>query len=357
MPAPQWRHHASLIARLLERPRQFQFFQAVRVIELWLRRGAPAHGRTLDTVLRFKNSVSLAFPASQIEALEVAADRPVRGDAALQEALVQGRLRHIRLTPAFMGFLGVKGVLPYDYTDTIAAQIHFDKNEGGRAFFDTFSHRAMTLFYRAWEKSRVEYRRDDKGGDGFLPLQLALAGRIPDQAGAPAARPAGDAIADEVVARYAALLRHRPMPVESLADLLSDYFGVPFRLEPFVGGWEQLRPDERSRIGVHHCQLGVNTMLGSRYWRRELCARLWIGPLARADFERFLAIGSGAKALKKLLALFAVPTVRFEVRPVLRAQDVKPVVLDRSARLGYGSFLLCKPPPADQDRHRYIITF
>lgn len=356
MPTPQWRHHASLIRRLIDQPQQFQFFQAVRVIELWLRRGAPARGRTLDAVLRFRNSVALGFPASQIEALSVAADVALDSDAALQGALEQGLLRHIHLTPAFMGFLGVKGALPYVYTDTIAAQIHFDKNEGGRAFFDTFSHRSMTLFYRAWEQCRVEYRRDINGGDGFLPLQLALAGKTPARAGA-AARPAAEDIADEVVARYAALIRHRPLPVDMIAGVLADYFGLPFRLEAFVGGWETLPPEERTRLGVHHCQLGINTMLGARYWRRELRVRLWIGPLARADFARFLAAGSGGRALKKMLALFAVATVRFEVRPILRVQDVGPVVLNRRSRLGQGSFLLSKPATSDQASHRYTITF
>src|SRR5471030_2293757 len=219
MPAPKRRRQSSLIRHLIDQPQRFQFFQAVRIIDLWLRRGAPAHGRTLDAVLRFKNSVSLSFPTSQIEALSVDADGPVDSDGALQSALDNRQLRRIRLTPAFMGFLGVSGVLPYDYTDTIAAQIHFDKNEAGRAFFDTFSHRSMTLFYRAWEKCRVEYRIDDKGCDGFLQLLLALAGRQATQASvrqqaslrrrASAVAPPDDgAIADEVAARYAALIRH-----------------------------------------------------------------------------------------------------------------------------------------------------
>ena len=369
MPAPKRRHQSSLIRQLIDQPQRFQFFQAVRIIDLWLRRGAPAHGRTLDAVLRFKNSVSLRFPTSQIEALSVDADGPVDSDDALQSALDNRQLRRIRLTPAFMGFLGVNGVLPYDYTDTIAAQIHFDKNEAGRAFFDTFSHRSMTLFYRAWEKCRVEYRIDDKGRDSFLQLQLALAGRQATQASvrqqasqrrqasAMVAAPADGVIAGEVAARYAALIRHRPLPVDVIAGVLTEYFGLPFRLEPFVGAWETQRPEERTRLGVHHCQLGTNTMLGPRYWRHDLCVRLWIGPLSRADFDRFLPIGSGGKALKSVLALFAVPTVRFEVRPILRQPDITPVALDFQSRLGYGTFLVSKPSETDQDQTRYYITF
>jgi type VI secretion system protein ImpH len=380
MPTTQRRHHLSLIRSLIEQPQRFQFFQAMRVLDLWLRRGAPHHGRTLDSVLRFQNSVSLGFPPSQIEALSVDADVPVDDDSALQAALEQRFLRRIRLTPAFMGFLGIHGVLPYDYTDTIAAQIHFDKNEGGRAFFDTFSHRTMTLFYRAWEKCRVEYRVDDQGRDGFLQQQLALAGRQTTLAdrrrqatttaaanvavAAPAAGLAGGDeriddgfIGDEVAARYAALLRHRPLPADVIAGVLSEYFDLPFRLDTFVGGWQTQRPEDRTRLGVHNSVLGVNMMIGTRYWRHDLCVRLWIGPLCQADFDRFLPNGSASKALRSMLALFAVPALCFEVRPLLRQADVRPMTLGGPGRLGYDAIMLTRPPSADLQQARYHINF
>lgn len=358
MPSPQWRHPTSLIGRLIDRPQQFEYFQAVRVIELWLRRGGEGGGRTLDAVLRFKNSVSLRFPPSQIEALTVDAEDAVHDGHVPPDASDRRRLRHIHLTPAFMGLLGVHGALPYHYTETIAAQVQFDKNEGGRAFFDSFSHRSMTLFYRAWEKCRVEYRRDGQGRDGFLALQLALAGKRPGRVGAAAPEPGdGDgAIADEVVARYAALIRHRPLSAEAVAGVLAEYFGLPFRLEPFVGAWEYLPVEEQSRLDGR-CQLGVNAMLGARYWRRDLCARLWVGPLARADFDRFLPDGDRGKALKSMLALFAVAAVRFEVRLILRAADVTPAALDSRSRLGYGAFLVTRPQTRDRHDTCYHITF
>lgn len=359
MPAPKRRPQSALMRQLIERPQQFQFFQAVRLIDLWLRRSVAASGQTLDRVLRFKNSVSLSFPPSQIEALSVDADAGVDTgtDPALQAALDQGQLRHIHITPAFMGFLGISGVLPYYYTDAIAAQIHYDKNEGGRAFLDMFSHRSMTLFYRAWEKCRIEYRLDANGKDGFLPLPLALAGIRPGPLHAIAARDPGDILAEEVVAHYAALIRHRPVSADMMVGVLNEYFGLPFRLEQFVGAGETLRPDERSRVGVVNRHLGVNAILGQRYRRRDLCVRLWIGPLGRAEFDHFLPGAGGGKALKALLALFAVPTIRFEVRLILRAADVASVKLDRNSRLGRGSFVTTKPAAVDQDKTRYYIRF
>lgn len=366
MPTPQRRHQPGLMRQLIEHPQRFQFFQAVRLIKLWLRRGAPAHeltgqpgqrAPTLERVLRFRNSVSLAFPASQIEALTVEGDAPDSGDGAPQNEDAGQTPRRIHLTPAFMGMLGVHGLLPYDYTETIAAQIRYDKNEGGRAFFDMFSQRSMMLFYRAWENSRVEYRVGADGGDGFLALQLALAGRHPCRPNGAPPKAADAIIADEVAARYAALIRHRPLSSDIIAAVLTEYFGLPFRLEGFVGAWETQPPQEQTQLGVLNCQLGVDSLAGPRYWRRDLCARLWIGPLSRADFDRFLPLGSGGKALKAVLALFAVATVRFDVRLVLQAAQIAPAALDGRAPLGHGAFLLSGPAPADRHVSLYHIQF
>ena len=396
MPTPKRRPQTSLIGQLVDQPHRFDFFQAVRVIDVWLRRGAPAHGQTLDGVLRFKNSVSLGFPASQIEALSVDAEPPVPGSDVAKGMFDQRRVRRIRITPAFMGFLGANGVLPHDYTATIAEQIHFDKNEGSRAFFDTFSHRTMTLYYRAWAKGRIECRGDAEGRGDFLDVQLALAGRPrympsasaparpPSLAPAPApaaarasapaptsARPpargaeiilqpvtaAANVLPDEVVAHYAALVRHRPMPGDMIAGVLAEYFGVPFRFQPFVGDWVTMAPENCSTLAGRQNVLGYGAMLGPRYWRRDAIARLWVGPLSRADFDRFLASGSAGKALAAMLALFAIPTVVFEVRLILRADDIKPAVLNGRSQLAHGAFLLTAPRMVDHDQTRYHIAF
>jgi type VI secretion system protein ImpH len=344
-----------LIERLFKQPCKFTFFQALRLIELWVRReaGTPGRGqnRTLDTVLRFNNSLSLSFPASEIEAISLALDAPSPVDGA--ESSQAGKVRQVRITPTFMGFLGVKGVLPFDYTATIAAQIAAEKNQAGRAFFDTFSQRSMMLFYRAWARSRIECRGDGDGPGNFLDVQLALAGRQRR-----ALRSDCDALlADEVAARYAALIRHRPMQAEMLAGVLAEYFGVPFRCESLVGAWANLHVDDRLQLGAKNNVLGASPPLGARYWRSDALLRVWVGPLKRADFDDFLAGGHAGKALNAMLGLFAIPTVAFEVRPILRAADVSPVVLDFHTALGRGAVLVTTPPTADHDGARYHLTY
>lgn len=338
MHTPQWRHPATLIGRLIEQPQQFHFFQAVRIIDLWLGREKGGRDYALEHVLRCKNSVSLRFPCSQIEHLEI-------------ESVV-GQLHHVHLTPSFMGLLGVHGLLPHCYTETIAAQIHFTKNDSGRAFFDIFTHRSMILFYRAWEKSHLEFRHAPQGvGNGdLLRLQTALAIASPSM-------PAVASLPAEILGRYAALIRHRPVAAATIIRVLSDYFNLPFHLEPFVAAWIPLAEQQRSQLGLQNCGLGQNTLLGSSYRRRDLVVRLRIGPLARAQAESFLAPGRNYQALRAVLALFAVPNLRYEVHPVLRAEDVCPIRLDASAALGRSAFLLSKQSPGDRDDMHYHLNF
>ncbi|TWI65475.1 type VI secretion system protein ImpH [Pseudoduganella lurida] len=323
MPTPAWRHPAGLIRRLLEQPQRHDFFQAVHLIGRWL--AAQGAGHTLDSALRFRNSISLAFPRNQIETLTVEGDR-------------------VYMTPAFIGFLGVKGVLPYCYTEAVAAQVHGDRNEAGRAFVDCFSQRSVLLFYRAWEKCRVEYRHSADGRDGFMALQLAIAGRTQNT---------DAAIAPQVAAHYAALIRQRTVPAALMAAILNDHFRVPVRVEPFTGYWETLRPKEQSRLGISNCTLGVDCMLGTTY--RALRVRLWLGPLDRRDFDHFLKAAPGGRALRAMLALFNVPAQCFEVRLILRADQMRPIFLDGTAKLGQGTFLVAGPQCADNADTRYLI--
>ena len=63
------RFEPAVIERLFAEPFRFQFFQAVRMVELWLRRNGVAQEGAIANFMRFQNSVTLRFPASQLETL------------------------------------------------------------------------------------------------------------------------------------------------------------------------------------------------------------------------------------------------------------------------------------------------
>jgi type VI secretion system protein ImpH len=333
MPATHGREDQSVIRQLLEDPQRFEFFQAVRLALQWFGEQGVAPDQALARHLRFQNSLSLGFPASQIEALAL------EGEATGQQ--------RVRITPTFMGMLGAHGALPAHYTERINAWQSSEHDEAPRAFLDMLSNRMLALFYEAWRKYRVEHAVTD-GADAFRPLLLALSSFRPDGDGG---------VSRDAVAYYAGLLQHRPLSSIVLARILADYLGVAVKVEEMVDYWEPMAPAEQTSLGRWNADLGDNAMAGARGWRPDLRARLRIGPLDRAAYERFLPGRAGETALRKMLAMFAAPALVYEVELVLRASEVQPAGLASSAtaRLGLDCFMLQGPVKQDRADMRYDI--
>ncbi len=358
MHATKRRFEPAVIERLFRAPYRFEYFQAVRLLELWLRRhGMPRQGIVAD-VLRFQNSTSLNFPASQIEAIDTEPRGIGRDAASLGAALQSGQLEYVRITPAFMGLLGGSGVLPAHYTERIAEHQLYRKDEGPRAFLDTFSNRSLALFYEAWRKYRLELKYEGDGADAFLPLLLALAGLGNASLRRRLAGGEHGAVLDESIGYFAASIRHRPASAVQLARVLSEYFGQPVAAEQFIGCWYDVPAAQQTTLGGANAVLGAGAMAGVRVWQRDLRLRLVVGPLDHAGFGAFLPGGLAARALKSMLTMFTGVTLEYEVELVLRAADVRGVWLDgegEPARLGWDAYLVTGPQARDRNDVRYEI--
>jgi len=333
------RFEPAVIERLFAEPYRFQFFQAVRMVELWLRRNGVEQEGAVANFMRFQNSLTLRFPASQLDALRPEPREILPTAPALAEALHGKQLRYLRMTPNFMGFLGSAGALPAHYTETIAAHQLYEKDEGPRAFLDVFSTRSLSLFYEAWRKYRLELKYQVDGQDRFQPLLLALGGLGNKALTRRMSGGRSGAVLDESLAYFAAALRQRPASASTMARVLGEYFRVQIVATQFVGCWCEVPALQQTTLGGAQAQLGATAMIGSRVWQRDLRMRLTIGPLRRADFDSFLPGGSAARALDKLLAMFTGVSLEYEICLVLRAEDVSGAALGAGARLGWDSFM------------------
>lgn len=354
MRTPQRLRHANIIQRLLDQPYRYELVQALRMVELWLARNGITGERGVPCMVRFQNSLSMTFPPSQIEALTATAAGQIGNAQALQSALARGQVPRWHLTSAQMGYFGVHGMLPYHYTDSIANQVANEKFEGGRAFFDVFTNRLMHLQYQAWSKYRIHYRQDEHGRDMLLHMQLALAGTHAAHPPSNADDVADDSGWNEVAAYYGAVLRHHPTSACTIAAVLSEFFGVRVQVEQFIGCWDVLADADQWKLGTQRSTLGeAGVMLGDSCWDRKSTARLRVGPLTRAQFDHFLPDAEGSLALRKMLSLFALPPVAFDLRLVLRAADVSSAVLsapgNEGGQLGLSTFLDAEPATADRD--------
>ena len=345
MRSPQRRIDPGVIENSLQEPERYEFFQLVRLYEAVFRAQG---GESVGQRIRFGNSLRLGFAPSQVDALVP----HYRLDADGQET---GELEQVEITPSFIGMLGVNGTLPIHYTEQVIYHERFKRDKSGRAFLDLFTNRAVSHFYRAWKKYRLDIQYEADRRHRFLPLLLSLEGlgfgALRDRMNQAPGR-----INDEPIAYFASLLRQRPISAETLERVLSGYFRELVRVEQFVGYWYALPGEQRSTLGGANAALGRNLLVGERVWQRNLRVRIHIGPLSYSRYMAFLPKGDIAAALEKILALATGGQFEYEICPILRAADVRPLTIGgkNSGRLGYDSFVMTRPETRNRSDTRYL---
>jgi type VI secretion system protein ImpH len=358
MPTTQRRIDPGLSQRLNNEPYRFDFFQAVRLLLIQHRKSSNAQDLdVLGQVIRFRNSVSLGFPPSEIESLEfewendateTGSDASVRGTFA--------RFKSVTLTPSFIGLTGPLGVMPRHYTQHVAEREIYHRDHATRAFFDIFTSRAVALFYQAWLKSRLHLQYEADRQNRFLPLILGLAGLDMESEEDTPRSQLG--ISDEVLAYYAGPFRERPQSAQWFSRVVSDYFQVRCAVDQFVGQWIALPERELTRLGASNCALGETTFCGARTWDRQSKVRLVIGPLRQEQFDNFLPEGDAGKKLGYLFHLMVGVVFDCEVRLLLDKRDVRTAVLHSEvlgAQLGWNGWLASLPAVRDANDASYLL--
>jgi type VI secretion system protein ImpH len=314
---------------IVENGCRFEFFQAVRVLERLFPEREPVGGSSHPAreVARFGAHLSLGFPASQIQQVQVGEQE----DAQPQ------------VTVNFMGLTGPSGVLPQHYTEFLLERAYL-KDRTLRDFLDLFNHRMISLFYRAWEKYRfpVAYER---GNDAFTAYLSCMIGM-----GTPGLQ-RRLAFEDQSLLLYAGLFQQRPHSAVALESILRDFFELPVSARQFFGRWVRLGEENHTRLGVQNHRLGSNAILGSRVWDRQSKFRIRIGPMSCAAFESFLPGGSANEPLMQLSRLFAGYELDFDVQLIVAAAEVPACRLQSKggARLGLSSWLKVREFAHDAD--------
>lgn len=351
------RPHTSVLARLQEQPQGFEFFQAVRLLNTHLQQSGlqagskdPAVGRSI----RFRDSLTTVFPPSEIVSLEMLVSPAKDSDSAQAAQRAATDMAGASITPSFFGLLGYYGALPTYYTEQIAEREMYHRDRATRQFMEIFSNRATALLFQAWKKYRLELHYESGRRNVFMPVMLALAGCV-----SPVAKSTGHeyGLPEEVIARYSGLLRQRPISAVHIERLLSDYFRVAVRVEQFVGAWYAVPVTQRTTLGGAQAVLGKTALCGARIWQRNLRVRLWVGPLDRGQYEKFLANGTARRDLANWLEIFTGNAIEYEIRPILRADAVRPSVLTSASqtRLGADAFLVSKPAKQDRTDINYVM--
>lgn len=321
-------------------PWQHDYFQLLRWVDA-LHPQLPRLGQALrprDEALRIGQDPELSFAPAALHSFG-----PNRGGLT-------------RVGQRFFGLFGPMGPMPLHLTEYVRERQRSYGDATPQAFADIFQHRASLLFYRAWAQAQPVSHIDRPGDDAFGRWVGAIAGL-----GQPTLL-GRDHVADHAKRLHAGALARGPRNAEGLVHIVSQYFKVPVRLEPYVGHWLQLDPAQRlalnrpasgvpagRRLGratagagggsaaasrqassgvVVPGLLGQSAAAGLRVWDRQSRFRLHLGPLSLAQYESFLPGQPALLALRDWLRLYAGLGLSCEIRLILRGADVP------AARLG-----------------------
>jgi type VI secretion system protein ImpH len=322
---------SELAEMLRSHPWNFEFFQAVRLLERLHPDRQPVGQFSVPSseAVRFRAHASTVFPASEIQSLSDSDDE--RADMEVN----------------FMGLFGPIGVLPLYYTELIAERARV-RDTALIDFLDIFNHRLISLFYRAWEKYRfpIAYARGDMDQVGRRLLDFIGLGTAGLQS--------RQKVPDDALIYYSGLLSQQPRCAANLENLLADYFEVPLEVEQFVGAWYKL--DESTQFCMANGadvseQLGFGAVVGDEIWDTQGRVRLKIGPLRMPRYLDFLPSGAAFAPLRAMAEFYAGCEIDFEVQLILDRRDVPVCELgaagEAGPRLGWITWARTKPMGRD----------
>ncbi len=318
---------------LAENPCSFEFFQAVTLLERLSAGLRPVGGfsNPEQEAVHFRVNPRLGFPASQIQELEFP-------EHAGPEMMVN-----------FMGLTGPMGALPYAYSELILERARA-KDHGLAAFFDIFNHRAISLFYRAWQKPRFPVTYSAGARDLFTRYLLDLVGL-----GTDGLRDRQE-IEDEALLHYVSLVGMQARSAVALEQIIEDYFEVPVEIQQFTGAWYGLDTATQcamTELDTPSRQVGGGAVVGDAVWDRQARVRIRLGPLSMERYCDFLPEASAYQALRGLTRFFSSQCLEFELQLVLDRTQAPGTELDFEAnnpvRLGWVSWLATAPLGSDPD--------
>ncbi len=320
------RHQALHLAReIVAIPEAFDFFQAVRVLKRVL-------GAKADKAIEFKVERALNFPrASIVKVLETE----------------EGRTRY-QMFVTFIGLFGQSGILPQHYTELLLERIGA-KDHNFTEFLDIFNQRIIELCYQIWASNRFYV-----GEDGRVDPKKGLMSFFRSLTGVSAKSAQG---AQDMELYYSGLYSKHNRPSEGLRIMLEDYFDVPVKMSHYSGEWIKLDTKERSVLSYSQAsaknQIGMNCIMGSKVWLTQNGFDVIMGPVSYSQFQSLLPNGKMLPAVRKMIENFVGFEYRFNVKVLLRADDVPRCQLSHRdpsgsvRRLGWNSWLKTNRAPVD----------
>jgi type VI secretion system protein ImpH len=343
-----------LLERLLARGFEFDFFQAVWLLERYGAIDVPVGGRgpVGQESFRFRPDISVGFPPTDLRRVTQYPD--LTGDRS-----------NYLFEVTFLGLYGVSTPLPLHYAidllrSVYQANVAPDPREAApadaahpadpgtrstptRDFLDVFHHRLISLFYRSWLKYRYNRSFGLPGRDVITDYLVWLIGYAPDSDKATLG------VSPIQLLRYAGSLTQRPRSAIMLKGMLLDYWeNLSVKVEQCVGRWVPVPPADRNCIGLANCGLGFDLTVGEQVYDLTGSFATTLGPMDWTTYVSFLPGGPRNAETCALVQRFCADPLTFTIELRLRAGEVPEMVLssgEEGSRLGFTSWVRTEEMP------------
>ena len=326
-----WGQNTSVEDGLFAEGHRFDFFQAVRLLEMihttyGEHLTSPAQGADPSKeIVHFRSAVKLEFPASDIAQVKRKEDLPAREQPKAPT----------EISVNFLGLAGCLGALDMPSTELVLQRASH-KDTALKDFLDIFNHRLVSVLYRIRKHHRVGLGAATPGMDQVARYLYSLIGMdTPRLKGRMHIR-------DRALLYYAGILAQEPRSMAGLQRILTDYFQVEVNTKQFVGEWCDLEESQWTTIGEsgHNQRLGRDTVVvGTRVWDQHARFEIQLGPLCWEDFESFLPTEWRFGVLCDLVRFYVKDEFEFNVRLTLKAEEVPELKWSGDPTLSWTAWL------------------
>lgn len=320
MATPERRPDSALESQFFAQPYEFDFHQAIRILEA-LKPGCAPIGEEdhpKHEAVTFSSRVTLSTSSSDIYSLKVNykyPDRPI-------------------MKVNFLGLAGIQGPLPTPYTELLIERLR-QKDTAMADFLDIFNHRLISFWHRVRKKVVL-------GLAQIPPEETAVGKCLLNLLGIDTSLEKGSyPIPLRSLLKYVPLFWRRPHSLSGLLTLLRGYFPYAITIKPFQGGWEKALESDLSRIGTtgRYNRLGQDMILGHQTWNEAQGVSITFDNLDWLDFISYLPGGRGYKALKFLCELYCDPTTKIHLKATIKSETIPHTRLGKKHFLGCTTFI------------------
>ena len=240
----------------------------------------------------------------------------------------------------FFGLMGPNGPLPKHITELFLSEMVGEKRPQFVDFINMFNHRLISLFYRSWANKEPTTQNDFPESNKFKLYLGALAGYAQPELHN------RDGMPDYAKFKYARFLGGKTRYKEGVEAMVSEMFGIPTRVENFVGEWLKIPEDALCRIesGPYGKRLGIDATQGRFSWQCQYKFRVFLGPLGLDDFKKLLPGEKLATQINDTIRNYVGIEFQWDIVLMLKQQESPKLELKKGEyrQLGWTTWLKSK---------------